>query len=131
VIGPYLAGAATPVPQPDEGVTLTRPLGREDGRLDPARPAAELERRVRALRPWPGTFVELAGGERLAVLRAAVVPAGPADRPGTHVADGPGIALATAAGRLALLEVRPAGGRAMDGAAYRRGRPATVGAPVA
>ena len=37
---------------------LTRPLRREDGRLDPARSAVELERQVRAYQPWPGTFVE-------------------------------------------------------------------------
>jgi methionyl-tRNA formyltransferase len=55
---------------------------------------------------------------------------GEGDVPGTLVADGPGLALATANGRLVLLEVRPAGGSAMDGAAYRRGHPATVGARV-
>jgi methionyl-tRNA formyltransferase len=130
-IGPYLRGEARPIDQADEGVTLTRPLRREDGRLDPTRPATELERRVRALRPWPGTFVELGGTGRVAVLRAAVAAALPDDRPGTIVADGPGLALATAAGRLRLLEVRPAGGRTMDGPAYRRGRPAVVGARVA
>ncbi len=131
VVGPYLRGEARPVPQPVEGVTLTRPLGREDGRLDPTLPALELERRVRALRPWPGAFVELVGGGRLAVLRAAVGPADAGDRPGTLVRDGPGLALATADGRLLLHEVRPAGGRAMDGSAYRRGRPGVVGAQVA
>lgn len=130
-IGPYLRGEARPVPQPAEGVTLTRPLAREDGRLDPRRPAPELERRVRALRPWPGTFVELVDGGRVAVLRAAVGPADAGDRPGTIVADGAGLALATADGRLRLLEVRRAGGRTMDGSAYRRGRPTVVGARVA
>lgn len=130
-IGPYLRGEAPPVPQPAEGVTLTRPLVREDGRLDPSRPALELERRVRAMRPWPGTFMELVDGGRLAVLRAAVGPADPGDRPGVIVADGPGLALVTADGRLRLLEVRPAGGRAMEGSAYLRGRPAVVGTRVA
>ena len=130
-IGPYLRGELRPVPQPAEGATLTRPFVREDGRLDPARPALDLERRVRALRPWPGTFLEVAAGGRVAVLRAAVGPAAAGDVPGTLVADGAGIALATADGRLRLLEVRPAGGRSMDGAAYRHGRPAAVGARVA
>jgi methionyl-tRNA formyltransferase len=128
-IGPYLRGALAPRPQPAEGVTVTRPLTREDGRLDPARPARELERRVRALRPWPGTFVETPGG-RLAVLRAGVAAGAGDDVAGTLVADGTGLALATADGRLRLLEVQPAGGRPMDGAAYRRGRPAVVGARV-
>ncbi len=128
-IGPYLRGALRAVPQPATGVTVTRPLAREDGRLDPALPAVDLERRVRAYRPWPGTFVELPAG-RLGVVRAAVAPAEPGDRAGTLVVDGPGLALATSAGRLALLEVQPAGGRPMTGPAYRRGRPGAVGARV-
>jgi methionyl-tRNA formyltransferase len=128
-IGPYLRGELPAIAQPAAGATVTRPLGREDGRLDPALPAAELERRVRAYRPWPGTYVELAGG-RLAVLRAALAPGRAGDIPGTLVAEGPGLALATGSGRLVLLEVQPAGARPMDAAAYRRGRPGSVGARV-
>jgi methionyl-tRNA formyltransferase len=128
-IGPYLRGEADLRPQPDEGITVTRPLAREDGRLDPMLPATVLERHVRALRPWPGTFVELAAG-RLAVLRAGVSSPAQGDVPGTLVAHGPGLALSTASGRLVLLEVRPGGGRPMDGASFRRGHPATVGARV-
>ena len=56
---PWLRGDLPATPQPEEGATLTRPLRREDGRLDPALPAADLERRVRAYLPWPGTFLEV------------------------------------------------------------------------
>lgn len=128
-IGPYLRGEIASRPQPEVGVTLTRPLERGDGSLDATLPAAILERRVRALRPWPGTYLELPEG-RLAVLRAAVGDAVAGDVRGTLVADGDGLALAAGTGRLVLLEVRPAGGRPMDGPAYRRGRPAAVGSRV-
>jgi len=128
-IGPCLRGAISPRPQPEAGVTVTRPLVREDGRLDATLPAVLLERRVRALRPWPGSFMEVPSG-RLAILRAAVTASAAEDVPGTLVAAGPGLALATASGRLLLVEVRPAGGRPMDGAAYRRGHPAAVGSRV-
>jgi methionyl-tRNA formyltransferase len=128
-VGPYLRGQLSPHPQPEAGITVTRPLARDDGRLDPALPAAALERQVRALRPWPGSFVEVPSG-RLAVLRVAVGEPAAEDVPGTLVADGPGLALATGMGRLLLLEVRPAGGRPMDGAAYRRGHPGAVGSQV-
>ncbi len=128
-VGPYLRGQVSPRAQPEVGVTVTRPLARGDGRLDPALPAAVLERQVRALRPWPGSFVEVPS-DRLAVLRVAVGDPAADDVPGTLVADGPGLALATESGRLILLEVRPAGGRPMDGAAYRRGHPAAVGSRV-
>ncbi len=146
-LGPWLDGALASVPQPADGATVTRPLRREDGRLDPAEPAAVLERRVRAHRPWPGSFVEVPQG-RLIVLEAALAgEAGeaaraatragtsgwptPADVPaGTIVADDDGIALATSAGLLRLGRVQLAGGRPMTGAELRRGRPAVVGASV-
>ncbi len=129
-IGPYLGGQMVAAAQPEAGATITRPLTRDDGHLDPGLPAADLERRVRAFRPWPGTYVELPAG-RLAVLRAGVGPSAAGDEPGTIVADDAGLALATVAGRLRLLDVRPAAGRPMDGAAYRRGHPGSVGARVA
>jgi len=128
-IGPYLRGEMAPRPQSEVGVSVTRPLERTDGRLDATLPAAVLERRVRALRPWPGSFFELPEG-RVAVLHAAAADGVAGDVPGLLVADGDGLALATGTGRLVLLEVRPAGGRPMDGAAYRRGRPAAVGSRV-
>ena len=111
--------AAPGEPQPAAGATLSRSLRREDGRLDPRRPAIELERRVRALRPWPGTFVSTAAG-RLGVLEAAIGGSEPGDVAGTFVADGDGLAIATGEGRLRLLR-GPAGGRRGD---VRRGAPA-------
>jgi methionyl-tRNA formyltransferase len=66
-----LAGAVSPKAQPKYGVTYAAKLGRNEGRLDWSMPAAELERRVRALNPWPGAWFEYAG-ERLKVLAADV-----------------------------------------------------------
>ena len=120
-LGAWVRGDATTRPQPAEGATLTGRLRREDGRLDPGRPASELERQVRAYQPWPGSFVDAPTG-RIVVWAAHVLPGEPGDRPGTFVPDeADGIALAAADGRLALDEVQPAGGRMMTGAALRRG----------
>jgi methionyl-tRNA formyltransferase len=129
-LGAWLRGTLPAVAQSDQGMTVTRPFRREDGRLDATRPATALERQVRALRPWPGTFVEGPNG-RIAILRAAVAPSLEADRPGRLVVDGAsGLALATADGRLQLLEVQPAGGRPMDGGALLRGHPGLAGTRV-
>jgi len=117
----WLDGSLRAVPQGDEGVVLTRPLRREDGRLDSARPAAELERAVRAYAPWPGTFLEV-GGERLVVDEAEIAPSQPGDVAGDVVREGALPALATAAGRLVLRTVTPAGKRSMSGADWLRGR---------
>ena len=129
-LGPWLDGALRAIPQGEDGASVTRSLRRDDGRLDPALPAATLERQVRAYRPWPGTFLEWPEG-RLAVLRAGVVAGRAGDEPGLLVADGPaGLALATARGRLRILELQQAGGRAMDAATFLRGRPGLVGTRV-
>jgi methionyl-tRNA formyltransferase len=131
VLPRWLRREIVPLAQPeDEEATMTRPLRREDGRLDPEHGADLLEREVRAYDPWPGTYLETADGERLAVLRAAVGASEPSDVTGRLVADGAGLALATADGRLRLLEVRPAGGRPMPSDALLRGRRHLVGADL-
>ncbi len=120
-LGPWLDGALPAVPQSSDGVILTRQLRREDGLLDPARTAAELERLVRAYQPWPSTYLEL-DGERLVITTARVAPAQPTDVPGRLVHEGDLPALATADGRLALLAVTPPGKRPMPGADWLRGQ---------
>jgi methionyl-tRNA formyltransferase len=121
MLGPWLRGEIAPRPQDPAAATLTRPMRRKDGRLDPNQPAAALERQVRALQPWPGSFLETELG-RLAVWSAEAGPA--TDDPvGTFGPNG----LATADGALVLREVQPAGGKRMAWDAYVRGRPGIVG----
>jgi methionyl-tRNA formyltransferase len=127
--GPWLAGERPSHAQPGADASLTRPLTREDGRLDPDRSAQELERQVRAFMPWPGTFLDTSAG-RIAVLRAEIAPSEPGDAPGALAPDRAGLALTTSQGRLRLLEVKPAGGVAMAASDLRRGRPALAGARV-
>ena len=125
----WLRGARSAMPQPAAGVTLTRPLRREDGRLDSTRSGVELERQVRAHLPWPGSFIETAEG-RLIVHAAQAAAAEPFDQPGRLVADGDGLALTTSEGRLRLLEVQLAGRRTTDAASLRRGAPGLAGRPI-
>lgn len=120
-IGPWLRGKLPARPQPADGVSLSRPLRRADGRLDPGRPAAELERQVRAYLGWPGSYLETTAG-RLVVLAAATGPQLEAPA-GKLVATDAGLALATARGSLELGRVQLAGGRPMTATELLRGRP--------
>jgi methionyl-tRNA formyltransferase len=126
-LGPWVRGELAARPQARTGVTTTRPLRREDGRLDPALPAAELERQIRAYQPWPGSWLETPVG-RIVVWQAESTDGD--GIPGGLVADEDGLALVTSAGRLRLLEVQPAGKGRMTGAAFRRGRPSVAGTKV-
>ena len=125
-LDPWLAGELETTPQPDDGASMTRPLRRADGRLDPRLPAVELERQVRAYLPWPGSFAET-DGDRLVVLAARVADSDPDDDPGRFVPDLAGLALATGHGRLVLDDVQPAGGQPMTGEEFLRGRPRILG----
>ena len=129
-IGPWLAGTVTATPQDEAAATMTRPLRRDDGRLNAAEAAASLERHVRAFAPWPGSFVETEAG-RLNIDAASVAESSTGDRPGALVAEVDGLALATADGRLVLDQVRLAGTRPMSGTELRRGRAGLVGTVVA
>ena len=110
--------------QSEEGVTYAEKIGPADRLLDPARPAVELERVVRALHPHIGARVALEDGTMLGVERAALAgEASPTRAPGVFGEDGR-LLLAGTPGLLELLVVKPPGARAMDAAAYLRGHAA-------
>jgi len=104
----------------EQGVTYAEKIGPEDRLLDPAKPAVELERVVRALHPHIGARVALSDRTLLGVHRARVA----ADRtaPGTLTAVGGRLLYGSSDRALELLEVQPPGARSMDAAAYLRGR---------
>jgi methionyl-tRNA formyltransferase len=106
--------------QPDNGVTYADKIGPSDRLLDPALTADMLERRVRALRPHIGAYVELPWDERLGVNRATLA-AGEGPSPGELAAADGHLLYGAASGALELCEVHPAGRRPMDAEAWLRG----------
>jgi methionyl-tRNA formyltransferase len=118
-IPPYLRGDIHPRPQNDHEATYAPQLQREDGKLPFQKPAQQLERRVRAFHPWPGSFL-FYQGKRLIVHRAHAE---------AHSSPGPGVlcthnefpAVGTSQGILVLDEVQPAGKRPMPGDSFLRG----------
>jgi len=106
--------------QPATGITYAEKIGAEDRLLDSTLTPDLLERRVRALRPHVGAYIDLPPDERLGVVRAALsTEEGPP--PGElTVLDGRLLYGATG-GALQLCEVHPAGKRPMDAEAWIRG----------
>ncbi len=115
----YLAGNITPTPQPEEGSTYAPMLKKQDGQLDFTRPAVELERRVRAMNPWPGAWFEW-NGNVLKVARASVSEAKGLGIGSRFTVEGRP-AVMSADGALVLDEVQPAGKKAMPGKSFLSG----------
>jgi methionyl-tRNA formyltransferase len=105
-----------PVPQPAEGATYAAKLTRDSGRLNWAHPAAQLDRQVRGLTPWPGTWAML-DTEVLKILRAE--PALGSGLPGAVLDEG--LLIACGEDALRLLRVQRPGRAPMDAAALLRG----------
>jgi methionyl-tRNA formyltransferase len=114
-------GGLTFTEQPEEGVTYAEKIDASERRLDPARPAVELERTVRALNPHVGAYAQLEGEGRLGVVKAGAEAGGPAQ--GVLDTEAPALLMGTAEGALRIDVVKPAGKREMAAADYLRGNP--------
>lgn len=116
-----LDGSPPCTEQDEDLATYAEKISGEDRRLDPARPAVELERVVRGLAPHVGAWVELDGGARLGVLGASVRGEGSGESRGTIAVRDRTPALVCAEGELVLELVKPPGGRQMRGEEWLRG----------
>ena len=117
------ANQAVATPQPEEGVTLAPRLRREDGAVRwGEQSAAEVDRRVRALQPWPGVTAPIAG-VAVRILRGRPLEHGAAAAPGDIAGtEGESVLVAAREGTYAVDRVLPPGSREMSAAAFLRGR---------
>ena len=97
-----------PETQPDDGVTYAAKIDKAEARVDWSRPAAEVDRLIRGLSPFPGAWCDVAG-ERVKLL-------------GSRLADGSGAAgqvlegftIACGDGAVTVTRAQRAGKKAMD-----------------
>jgi methionyl-tRNA formyltransferase len=106
------------VPQPADGATYAPKLTKEDGRLSWQQSCEDLDRRIRALNPWPGTYF-IHQGQAVRVLEAVPEAATVQAAPGTVMDEAPKIACGQ--GALRLLRLQRAGRSGMDAEAFLRG----------
>ena len=114
----YLSGKLVPQPQPEEGSTYAPMMKKEDGKLDFNSDVNELERRVRAFNPWPGTSMEF-DGTNLKVHRVHVEDGDVSAGQRLIVENQP--AVGARGGLLVLDEVQPAGKKPMSGKSFLSG----------
>ncbi len=120
VLDEILQGAQ-PTPQSSEGATLAPKFTKEDGRLDFRREAQTLINKIRALGEKPGTYLTFRN-ERLNVARARVVnELSFSGDYGTFYATKSALYVKASDAWIELLEVKPAGKKAMSGSEFARG----------
>jgi len=112
----------TPQRQTDEGATYARMLDKNDGRIDWNHSAADIERQLRALHPWPGVWC-MQGGQRLKILE--VETATGKGTPG-EILDRR-LIVACGQDALVLKKVQPQDRKAMDGQSFMNGTHMNVG----
>ena len=102
-------------PQPDQGVTYAAKIDKAEAEVSFDRPAAEVDRLIRGLSPFPGAWVRV-GEERVKLLRSRVVAG--SGTPGQVLG---GFTIACATGAVEVLEAQREGKRPMPATDVLRG----------
>ena len=114
-----------PEVQPEEGVVYAAKIDKAEARIDWTRPAAEVDRLIRGLSPFPGAWFEVDGVRVKALGSRLVEGAGPA---GVVLDDA--LYVACGGGAVALTRLQKAGKGAQDVDVFQRGMQIAVGADL-
>lgn len=121
-----LADQPPATPQPEDGVTYAQKLTREDGRINWQESAIAIDRRIRALTPWPGTFTLLADGMVLKIGAAVPLPQHTHSAKAGTVLDDK-LTVACGEGAVQLTRLQKPGRGMMEAEAFLRGHPLPPG----
>jgi len=124
-INAIAAGRAAAVPQDHAQATYAPPLSKDDERIDWNRPALDIYNQIRGLNPWPGAYTTFEG-RRIKVWRAArpdsestSIKKSYEKKPGKILAVGEdSLTVAASDGPLSLLDLQPAGKKAMSAGSF-------------
>lgn len=123
----YLSGAIQPVLQDERIATFAPRIDKDQGRIDWAQSASQIERTVRAFTPWPGTFTHW-NDQLLKILEGE--PIDGSTSPGAVVERGGVIAIGTGDGLFQLERVQLEGRKPTLIDDFVRGYPDFVGSQL-
>jgi len=123
-------GGAIETPQAAEGVTYAKKIKSAEARIDWTRPAAEIDRHIRGLSPFPGAWFEAPSEKGPVRVKALLsrVEAG-AGAPGTALDDA--LLIACGGGAVRLLKAQREGKGVQDAEVFTRGFPVAAGTVLA
>lgn len=121
------AGTAVYRPQNHQAATHTTMIKKQTGKIKWSRPAAEIERLIRGLNPWPSAYTNLDG--KVMKIWQALVSEEDSDKPPGTVSKltDEEIYIQTGKGMLRLLEIQLEGKKRMTTEAFLRGYPLNPG----
>lgn len=120
-----LPDGLTAKPQPEQGVTYASKISKAEATVDWTRPAAEIERMIRAFNPFPGV-VATHGDTPVKLWRARAIDA--SGTPGeVLLAEGAGVIVACGEGSLCITELQKPGAKRLPAADFLRGMPIATG----
>lgn len=118
IIPPYLEGVIEPTVQAKAGISYTKMLKKEDGRLDPTKTATQLANQVRAFMAWPKSYFEQ-NTQRYIITQ--VKPTNVKTESGKLTVKDNILYYGCKDGSLEILEIQPAGKPKMNAAAFVNG----------
>lgn len=135
-------GTVTPRKQDDSLANYAKRIRKEHGRIDWSQDTVTIDRRIRAMNPWPSAFTFF-GDKRVIILRARPLNGAPGDIGDAGAASGSGdsttgrtgaaasgageivtadpLVVTTGDGAIELVEIKVAGKKAMTGGAFAAG----------
>jgi methionyl-tRNA formyltransferase len=119
-------GEAMETPQADDGVTYAKKIRPKEARIDWTKPAAEVDRKIRGLSPYPGAWFELATDKGPLRVKALLSTTEGADGAPGEVLDDR-LLVACGEGAVRLLRVQREGRGAQDADVFLRGSPVAAG----
>jgi methionyl-tRNA formyltransferase len=122
-------GRLIPVPQREVGASYAPRIPADAGAVDWKLSAAELDRRIRAYFPMPGSYF-YRDGERVRLLAAEPLTDFPDGEPGEVLEAGPRLVIGCGEGALNVIEVLPPGRKPMAVSAWLNGKPLAPGASL-
>jgi methionyl-tRNA formyltransferase len=127
-------GTAPRVPQNESEATYAAKLSRASGTIDWTASAAAIDRRIRAMNPWPAAHATLGtpSGPKTLKIFSCIIHRRSSGAPGTVLrSDDRGLLVGAGTGAVLLREVQLEGKRRMNAGEFLRGHPVPIGTSLA
>jgi methionyl-tRNA formyltransferase len=128
-------GKVSRYPQDNSGISYAPLLKKSDGQINWNDSSRRILNRIRALNPWPGTYIKIKSGKKVKILKAKIIPVpveadkGGFPQPGkiVEIRKGEGFVVACGEGGLLVTRVQPEGKSIHRAYDYLQGARLTVG----